>query len=72
MATYEDLLSDQDAFLARIVEFYGVAEEDLSEFKNPPKTMQYHFRKGDNNEWRMVMTPMQQAASNRNDSNNLF
>ena len=63
---YEDMVADEDAFWARILDFYGI---DPSRFafkpfrpkpnEDPKLEGEYHFRNARTDEWRDVFTPHQ-------------
>jgi hypothetical protein len=57
--SYDELLRDEQSLIQRILCFYGIPEQcyDDQEVK---KTMDVHFRKGDPDEWRTVMSEDQQ------------
>ncbi|MEZ5667274.1 MAG: hypothetical protein R3F55_07555 [Alphaproteobacteria bacterium] len=59
---YEDMVADQDAFFAAMLDFHAVPR---GRFVKPhiPLGDAVHFRRGETDEWRRVMSPAQQAAA---------
>ena len=69
---YEDLVKDEDAFFASILDFYGI-DKSLWTFKpftpkahpDPQREGEYHFRNKRVDEWRDVFTPEQAEKARR-------
>jgi hypothetical protein len=59
---YEALAADSAAFLRALCAHVGLPAEDLP-FAEPPRDASAHFRKGDDAEWRRVLSPAQQDAA---------
>lgn len=55
VVSHDELVNDEMAYFNRIMEFYGF-DTIVSTVKRDETT---HFRKGDNSEWREVLTPTQ-------------
>lgn len=55
VVSHDELVSDERAYFDRILKFYDLSG-DISAVKRDEST---HFRKGDNSEWREVLTPAQ-------------
>ena len=58
--TYEEFVSDRDAFWSRILSFYGYDLKRVNMQKLPEKKGFYHYRNGTVDEWREVLTREQQ------------
>lgn len=58
ITTYEEFHDNSDLFFSEILNFYGIP---LQKFRrvNIPKNQNYHFRKGEKDEWKRVLTPDQ-------------
>lgn len=61
---FEDMAVDQQAFTARVLEFFDIPPE---RFIRPPLKAEEvkHFRRGESDEWRRVFTPDQSARAER-------
>jgi Sulfotransferase domain len=66
VTTYEQFLADRSAFMARILNFYGIpADQYEDKFAWVwDRRAEYNYRRGDNNEWRTVFTGKQQRDIN--------
>jgi hypothetical protein len=59
---YEALAADSAAFLRALGAHLRLPVEDAA-FTEPPRDASAHFRKGDDAEWRRVLSPAQQDAA---------
>ncbi|MGV8996318.1 MAG: sulfotransferase domain-containing protein [Parvibaculaceae bacterium] len=57
---HDELVADEEAYFAKIMDFYGI-DAKVKTVKRDEAT---HFSKGDNSEWREVLTPAQIATMN--------
>jgi hypothetical protein len=53
--TYDELVADEHALVMRILRFYEIPTARL-ELRPPEKTMAHHFRSGNPEEWKAVLT----------------
>jgi hypothetical protein len=63
LTTYEELTADIGKLCRRICDFAGI-ESNRFRLVDIPKTIDVHFRSGDDNEWRRVYSPAQIARAN--------
>jgi hypothetical protein len=56
-ARQEDLREDPDGYFRRILDFFEI-EPELFRFPEPPKKGERHYRRGDTDEWRTVLQPV--------------
>lgn len=56
-ARQEDLREDPDGYFRRILDFFEIGPE-LFRFPEPPKKGERHYRRGDTDEWRTVLQPV--------------
>lgn len=63
LTTYDDFLSDDIGFYNKVLDFYEIPREQFV-YKPAEKTETTHFRKGDVNEWRKVLTQAQKDRVN--------
>lgn len=59
---YEALAADSAAFLRALAAHAGLPAEGVA-FAEPPRDARAHFRRGDDAEWRGVLTPAQRDAA---------
>jgi hypothetical protein len=55
---YEDLLNDERTLFERIRTFYGIPPHRFN-LRTPSKTITYHYRSGNPDEWKSVLTEAQ-------------
>jgi hypothetical protein len=58
--TYDEIVTDESGLVRRILRFYGIAPERFP-VRPPAKTADNHFRSGNPDEWKTVLTAAQQA-----------
>ena len=63
LTTYADILAGEDAFLARILDFYGIPRERFQRTSLAQTVTESHFRVGRADEWRDGFTPQQIART---------
>jgi len=61
---YEDFIANEAKFVDDLLHFFGVAPERFQR-REIPLDEAHHFRKGETDEWRRVMTRKQIAEANR-------
>lgn len=59
LTQYEDFIQDNDAFIKRILDFYGIPEEHFHFPKMKRRQGAYHYRQGRADEWREVFSAVQ-------------
>jgi hypothetical protein len=64
VTTYEDFIADNNAFIGKILEFYGIPKEAFCA-PTIDKTLLVNYRKGDPNEWREEFTEDQKKRANQ-------
>ena len=64
LTRHDELVSDEAGLCHRILEFYGV-KRDYFIFSPPCKDRSTHFRRGDPDEWREVLSRKQIKSCNR-------
>lgn len=62
--TYESFTENPEKFFKNIFDFYGITL-DVGKLPSLPKKEAFHFRKGENEEWKKVMSKSQQEKVTR-------
>ena len=62
-ATYEQFHADHQAYFRNVLDFYDIPLEDF-DFTPQERSEASHFRKGEVDEWRRVLTDEQQQGAN--------